>query len=346
MSNYGFSMKKNNKKHLAVLVPAFRSEYLEDLFFGLQNQSLKNFDVFISDDSKDNFITKNFKKSQLISKLNVTFFEGPKNARLNHMFLDQIISEKYDFIHFHLDDDYIYPTFYEEHMNAHKKGDFCASITQRWFANINNKPIRKPLDIFSDDNKYDSLFYVLNQKDVAKSTLTNAFNWLGELSNMVFKTENKNLFLYPPENNKKLNYYGLPDLGPLLNLLENKNTIFIKKALGHFRKHPSQSTFEIGTYGSRVSRLSWFAFAVKAFNEGILTQKEFIRSLEKQKLMLSRINNNDEIINSAYNILCLNDTLAKISDNFSELWVKFLHEQSPDFNKLEEIKILNGVQSR
>ena len=72
---------------ITTLIPAYKKDYLAELFLGLRHQTCKDFKVILSDDSPDDEITRLIRDGHyaaLLSKLDLTVVRGPKNARKNH----------------------------------------------------------------------------------------------------------------------------------------------------------------------------------------------------------------------------------------------------------------------
>jgi len=324
----------NNKK-LAVLIPAYKAKYMDDVIQGLNLQTYKNFDVFISDDSVGEQITERLKlleKRGSLEGLNIQLNTGPKDGRLNHLLLDRQFSPNYDYIHFHHDDDYIYPTFYEEHLRAHEYGDFAASISQRWISNENNIPFAKPVNVsLGEDNR---LFFPLTIELLTKSSLPHSVNWLGELTNTVFKGNGNAIFALPPIDTSSLNYYGLTDIGTFLDLAQTKNLVYIRSYISNWRSHSEQSTHQIGSHGIRLAVLCWLAYAVKAHNDNLIDDNDLFKAINRQKSFLTSRVESDDFYEKPLDLIIKNNSLVGIKEDFTEWWVTLL--------EIDRLKIKNA----
>ncbi len=174
--------------HITTLIPAYKKEHLGAVFLGLRRQSFKDFEVILSDDSPDDAITHLIRSghwARLTDGLRLTVVRGPKNARRNHEQLLDLWGERSPLVHFHLDDDIIYPEFYRQHVNAHLLAPCCASVSQRWLSHDDGVPAwTLPLpDLITQCEGH---LLQLDRQELFASTVAVCQNWLGELSNMVF----------------------------------------------------------------------------------------------------------------------------------------------------------------
>lgn len=330
---------KFKKNPIGVLIPAYNSSYIEQTIFGLKNQTYKNFDVYISDDSPNQEITKKIytlEKESKLDGINFHLIRGPQNDRLNQMMLDAMYSSNYKYIHFHLDDDYIYPSFYEEHLKAHSLGDFSVSISKRWLSNENNVPFSLPHYI-----EFKNLYNTLEISHIAKTCLLNSYNWLGEFSNMVFKPDGKTILPLPPKLSDDLNYYGILDIGSCLENTKEKNAIFLANFLSNFRQHSQQSTHNDNSgHGTSLSRLAWLMYPITAHNSKLITDSELKKALKSAskniEFSLKKFKNlNKEI---SYPIKYINEysEINLIKKKITEWWINFLKEDGKAFYEESE----------
>ena len=325
-----------SKSRIAVLIPAYKLDFIEATLTGLCHQTFKDFDVFISDDSANEKISQEITKWQssgLFSNLNLELVIGPKNAFLNHHHLDQRYSPDYEFIHFLMDDDYIYPTFYEQHLAAHMQNDFCASVSQRWLSNEENIPVGRMPDIGFLTNNIGH-FTELDARSLSVMTLPHCYNWLGELSNMLLRPEGKLLFEKPPIAADKLNYHGLMDIGTCLRLAQRKPLVFISSFHSNFRQHPNQTTHIHGTWGSRFTRLSWASFALASHSRGLLSDQQLQENWSQfRKLLLAEIPYDQKLIQPLEIIDYPHTSLQSKIEHLSEYLFDF-YKTNPSLNKI------------
>jgi len=330
-----------SKARIAVLIPAYKPDFFEQTLLGLYHQTFKEFDVYVSDDSFNEVICKkinHWQKSGLFSNLNITKIIGPKNAWLNHRKLDYLYSKKYEFIHFLMDDDYIYPTFYEQHLAAHSQGDFSVSVSQRWLSDEKNTPIgRMPDAGFLTKNV--SHFSPLEAHTLSTMTLPICYNWLGELSNMMFRPEGKPLFELPPKAFNDMNYFGLHDIGTCLRLVQRKPLVFISSFHSNFRQHATQTTHSHRIWGSRSARLCWASFALASYSKGFLDTSQLQENLGYvRKLLIAEIPHDQELIEPLQIIDRRHATLTEKITDLSQYLFKFFSSNPHLKQYLEMIK--------
>jgi glycosyltransferase involved in cell wall biosynthesis len=315
------------KNKIAVLIPAYNVKYLDDVMQGLKFQTYQDFDIYISDDSPNDEITNRLiylENNGLLSNLNVTVEAGPKQklGRLNYWRLDRKYSSEYEFIHFHGDDDYIYPTFYEDHLEAHMHGDFSASLSKRWISNELNTPVGKPINVSFE--RLNQAYTPLTLEVIAKSSLPYSINWLGELTNCLIKGTGRSVFSLPPYDGNNLNYFGLLDIGTFLDLAQSKNLIYIHSYISNWRRHAEQSTNNIGSHGIRIAVLCWLAFSIKAHNDGLIDENDLISSIERRKPVLKSRMKTDVFFEDPLNLISEDVELKIIKKKFTDWWINFL----------------------
>jgi hypothetical protein len=264
---------------ITTLIPAYRKDFLADVFAGLARQSFKDFRVILSDDSPDAEITRLIRDGHyaaLLSTLNLTVVRGPRNARRNHEQLLEMWDGSTPLVHFHLDDDIVYPEFYRTHVGMHAQRACGVSVSRRWLSGIDGRPaLDLPLpQVVVEQNE--------RVTDVPAATLfatTVAVceNWLGELSNMVFSAEGARCYPRPPAQG--LSYYGLLDIGAVLEVSRKLPVTFVQDHLGVFRQHPEQTTHNRRSHGARIAYLCWATYALAAWHERRITPQQCVNAI-------------------------------------------------------------------
>jgi hypothetical protein len=77
---------------ITTLIPAYKKDYLGEVFLGLQRQTCKDFRVILSDDSPGDEISALIRSGHfgaLLRGLDLQVLQGPKNIRLNYRALVQ-----------------------------------------------------------------------------------------------------------------------------------------------------------------------------------------------------------------------------------------------------------------
>lgn len=311
---------------ITTLIPAYKKEYLGPLFLALRRQSFKDFKVIVSDDSPGGVITdmiRNRHWGQLTDELNITVVRGPQNARRNHEQLLDLWAGSTPLVHFNLDDDLIYPEFYRTHVAAHVAAPCCASVSQRWLSHDDGVPAwTLPLPDFV----HECNGHVLQPttEELFNSTVGTCQNWLGELSNMVFSAEGAALYPRPPAND--LSYYGLLDVGALLNASQHLPVTFIREYLGVFRQNEQQTTQQATTsHGGRVGFLAWVTYALAAWRDGHISPETAIGAIGTATQRIVHHFSEDTVMAEYFHIL---DTQAGSMDQlylaYRTFWLKLL----------------------
>jgi hypothetical protein len=314
---------------ITTLIPAYKKEYLGELFLALRRQSFKDFKVIVSDDSPGGVITdmlRNQHWGQLTSELNITVVRGPQNARRNHEQLLDLWGGQTPLVHFNLDDDLIYPEFYRTHVAAHMAAPCCATVSQRWLSHDDGVPAwTLPLPDFVQESNG----HVLQPttEELFNSTVGTCQNWLGELSNMVFSAEGAALYPRPPAND--LSYYGLMDIGAVLSAAQQLPVTFIREYLGVFRQNDQQTTQQATTtHGGRVGFLAWVTYALAAWRDGYISPETAIKAIGTVTQRIVHHFSEDPVMAGYFQVL---DTKAGSLDElyvaYRDFWLKLLASQ-------------------
>lgn len=289
---------------ITTLIPAYKKDYLGELFLGLARQNFRDFRVVLSDDSPGEEISALIRSGHfgaLLKGLDLTLLVGPKHARLNHVALIRHWNHSSPYVHIHLDDDLIYPDFYRQHLEAHATGRFSASISRRWITHMDSRPVhgieqprfvaQSPLRVVPVDG--DALF---------SSMVPTCNNWLGEFSNMLLSAEG--LSHWPVASATEMNYYGWPDVGFLLTAGQHLPVAVLRDHLGVFRQHPGQTTHQARHHGGRVSFMAWAAYALQAWKEGRITHPQAVHAISYTVgECLKRFAEDDAIANRFYDLI-------------------------------------------
>lgn len=311
---------------ITTLIPAYKKDYLGPVFLGLRRQSFKDFKIIVSDDSPGFVITdmiRNRHWGHLTDELNITVVRGPQNARRNHEQLLDLWDGQSPLVHFHLDDDIIYPEFYRTHVVAHNAAPCCATVSQRWLSHDDGMPAwTLPLPDFVQ--ACDGHVLQPTTQELFESTVGTCQNWLGELSNMVLSAEGAALYPRPPADD--ISYYGLLDIGFVLQASQTLPVTFIREYLGVFRQNEQQTTQQnTYTHGGRVGFLAWVAYALAAWRDGHIAPETAISAIGTATQRVVHHFSEDPVMAGYFHIL---DNQAGSLDQlyiaFRDFWLKLL----------------------
>jgi hypothetical protein len=248
---------------ITTVVPAFKPKYLNELLTALHHQTVKPERIIISDDSPNGAFKAALLSEPLKSAtqaMNIEVIDGPrKGAFANCRHLLKAWNGATPLVHFLLDDDVIYPDFYERHTAMHATGQFACTISKRWTAIESGQPVAqlpRPDAIAQHQHRMLSLESDL----VFATTIPQCNNWFGELSNAVFSHEVAGLLEEP--RMEGISFEGLGDIGFFLSASLKKPLGYLNEALGYFRTSPTQTTQQIASHDFKCGLLAWIALAL------------------------------------------------------------------------------------
>lgn len=264
---------------IATLIPAYKPDYLGELFAGLRAQTFKDFRVVLSDDSPDASITAMIRAGRfepLIRDLNLLVVRGPCSPLRNHLHLLDVWADATPLVHLLMDDDVVYPDFYREHVALHERRSLAASVSQRWLTGTTGAPFATlPMPDFVTGS--DRRTVEVDAARLFASTVARSENWLGELSNMVLSAAAARRFPRPPPEG--VSYFGLPDIGTLLNSADLGPIAVLRDHLSGFRQHPGQTTANTQSINLKIAHLAWVAFALRARQQARLGDAEVAQGI-------------------------------------------------------------------
>jgi hypothetical protein len=316
---------------IVTLIPAYKTDYLAPLLAGLRCQNFKDFRVVLSDDSPDGEITRLLRAgifNELVRDLNMLVVPGPRQgSQKNIQHLIQGWGHTGQFVHVHLDDDVIFPSFYRSHMAANLSGEFGASVSLRWVTSADGFPQQDlPLPELLEGS--DSHVVSVNAKKMFASTIPRCENWLGEITNVLLSAEGARRYAISKMNN--FSYYGLGDVGVLLDISRHAPVAVIRDHLSGFRSNPQQSSAQIQSFCVKCGHLAWAALALAAWSDSLISRNEVIQSLGTTfRRTASAYGNNPEIKPFLNLIESAISDRSVIGGEFEILWSSFL-ETYPD----------------
>ena len=311
---------------ITTLIPAYKKDYLGEVFLGLQRQTCKDFRVILSDDSPGDEITALIHGGHfgaLLKGLDLQVVRGPKNARLNHDALIRHWQGNSPYVHLHMDDDLIYPGFYSAHLGAHAGGRYSASVSRRWYSHLDTRPVhgvelpefvaRSPLQVVPVDA--DALF---------TSMVPHCHNWMGEFSNMLISAEA--LAHWPKPPTEGLNYFGWVDVGFLLSAVQHQPMAVLRDHLGVFRQHPEQTTHKMHAHGGVVSNLAWVTYALQAWKEQRIDHQQAVASITFMVMhCLKRFGEESPVVNQFYHLVqTQGGNLERLYQSYTPFWLDLL----------------------
>ncbi len=251
--------------NITTVIPAYKPKYLSELLTALYHQTVRPERVIFSDDSPDRAFRAALESAPVMSAMadmNIDVIDGPRaGAFANCRHLLQAWRGSTQLVHFLLDDDIIYPEFYERHLALHAAGAVDCSVSRRWTSLEAGLPVGRlpaPEQIVSHHQRVLSL----GSDFLFATTLPSCNNWLGELSHAVFNREVSGLLEEP--RLAGISFEGLGDVGLFLSASLKKPIGFLNEALGYFRLNPAQNTQQTSSRDFKAGHLAWIALGLAA----------------------------------------------------------------------------------
>lgn len=248
---------------ITTLIPAYKPKYLFELLTALRHQSVKPHKILFSDDSPDGAFSRQLNAPELkvvLSDLDISVVEGPRRgAHANCKHVVETWGGATELFHMLCDDDIIYPSFYERHLQAHQAGEFSSTVSRRWTASEGGQPLRDP-PVPPAVGQHPQRMLVLDAGVLFAQTAALGWNWLGEVSNTVMRAELGEKLRVPELGG--ISYAGLEDMGTYLHGTLSRPLCFINEHLGYFRLNPGQNTQQLQGREVKRSHLAWFALAI------------------------------------------------------------------------------------
>jgi hypothetical protein len=311
---------------IVTLIPAYKTDYLGDLFTGLISQKMKDFKVILSDDSPYGEVTEKIRSGvygNLKELLNIVVVRGPcQGANKNIQYLINEWGEIAPFAHIHLDDDIIYPDFYRAHLQANSSGNFSASVSLRWVTNPDGIPDQEYSipKLIETDNAH---IIEINSNYLFNSTIPNCVNWVGEFTNILIQKKYARSYLDLQMSN--ISYYGLDDIGLILDISRKAPIAIIRDHLSAFRRNPQQSTAKPMSFGIKCGHLAWCALAISAWEEGRISDAVALQSLNIALNRTAHLYADDKHIAIFLELAKIkNIDLETFSNRFKSIWSQFL----------------------
>lgn len=313
---------------ICTLIPAYKIKYVEQLLLGLQSQTVKPYRIIFSDDSPGGVFSERLLSDELQpfrAGLAIEVMPGPRNGAFeNFKHLVNVWGRESELFHILLDDDVVFPEFYERHLVAHLSGDFSCSISRRWESNEAGQPLRGqpvPPAVANSVNRFLSL-----NADVAfMSTVAECKNWFGEFSNVVLRSDCSEVVLNPVIAD--VSYAGLWDLGAFLAASLIRPICHIQDHLGYFRKGPDQSSAQTYSPIMKAAILAYVALAIGGRRIGKISDEQAVRCFGMIANVLNYwYSTQDDMIDFRAVLSRLALDMQDSESEFLTCWQKFLEK--------------------
>ncbi len=260
---------------IVTLVPAFKPQYLPDLLNSFRNQTRAPRQIIFSDDSPDGAygaVLMSEALEPLRRGLAIECHTGPRRGGYpNVLRLLEHWAGRSELVHVMLDDDVLYPEFYERHLVAHHSARLSCSISRRWSANDAGLPIAGqpvPPALASTPHRIVSL----DADVVFMSTAIECKNWFGEFSNAVFHADAVPVLRKPMFEG--VSYAGLWDLGAFMAASLVAPIAHIQDHLGYFRTGGAGNSAQFNGPYMKAAHLGYVALNMGGRRLGRYTEAQ------------------------------------------------------------------------
>lgn len=264
--------------NITTLIPAFKPQYLKQLLIGLEAQTLRPARIIVSDDSPNQafrsaLLDGPFK--QIAQKLNIETLEGPRQGvAANGRQLMRAWNAETELLHILMDDDVIYPDFYERHMAVHATGQFDCSVSRRWTALETGQPVGS-LSMPDEVKQHSDRLVALEPDYLFVTAVPDRNNWLGEHSNSIFNR--RAIDACATGSIAGISFSGLEDIGMFLAASLRAPVCFINEPLGFFRMNATQTSQQPTSHSFKLGVLAWAALGLAGLRVGMLRPEHAIQ---------------------------------------------------------------------
>lgn len=228
---------------ITTVIPAYKPAWFLELLGALARQTVRPAQVLVSDDSPDDAFAALLATpagEQAAGGLDVQVLRGPKRgAYANWRAALAAFGGRTELFHLCCDDDIVYPGFYERHLMAHRQGRFGVTVSRRWTADEHGRPLRD-LPVPPAAAHGSQALWSLDAGAVFPLTVARGTNWLGEVSNAVYRAEHAPRIGEPQVGG--VAYLGLEDIGSFVTSTLEQPLCWINDHLGFFRTSAHQAS--------------------------------------------------------------------------------------------------------
>lgn len=314
---------------ITTVIPAYKPKYLPELLTALRHQTVKPERIIFSDDSPNQAfraVLQSDPVKSAVADLNIEVIEGPRSgAFANCRHLLRAWNGSTPLVHFLLDDDFVYPEFYERHLAVHATGAVDCSVSRRWTSIEAGLPVGR-LPVPELISRHEQRALTIGADFLFPTTLPSCNNWLGELSHAVFNHEISGLLDAP--RLAGISFEGLGDIGFFLSASLRKPIGFLTDALGFFRLNPAQNTRQSSSHDFKAGHLAWIALGLAAQRLNRLQSEQAIQCFRTMgAVVMHRFSDSTDMVPFCELMPALARGDAGAGDRFLELWEAFIESR-------------------
>jgi hypothetical protein len=313
---------------ITTLVPAYKAQYLPELLQCLRSQSRPPAKVIFSDDSPGGAYRAALFGDELAPLrhgLDIECVEGPRKGGgyANMLNLLRVWNRRTELLHLLLDDDVIYPEFYERHLIAHASTRLSCSVSPRWSADEQGRPLKGSQPLPPAVQGHPHRLLTLDAGVMFATTAIEGKNWLGEFSNAVFHADTTDALLDPRFGS--VSYAGLWDLGAFMAASLVAPVGYVHEHLGFFRTGPAGNSSKFFGPYMKGAFIGYIALVMGGVEIGRYTREQARAAYARLGPVLTQYyGSQDDVkpILATMPGLAAGDALAEAT--FRELWQAFL----------------------
>ncbi|WP_238916926.1 glycosyltransferase [Clostridium sp. YIM B02555] len=304
---------------VSILIPAYnQTNYLEQALDSALNQSYRNTEIIICDDSTTSDV-QILVEQYMLKNNNIKYINngGPSGLKGQINIRKCFAASSGEYISYLLHDDLYNSNKIDKMINYFLYDDTLSLITSyRKMININGEYL---MDNFRTvcQYPYDTR---LTGDEAGRKILFSMINYIGELTTAMFRRKAVDFDII---NYDKYKIYCLSDISLWLKLLRKGNMIYISEPLSKFRIHDAQNTFD-NTLTSWAS-IDFFNMIISSYENKVFikNRKELLESLMSwyKEYAGDLIKFSNQYNNSSNN----NAEIIKLRDEYINCYTKFIN---------------------
>ncbi|NRT75732.1 glycosyltransferase [Clostridium beijerinckii] len=261
---------------VSILIPAYnQTNYLEEALNSALNQSYRNTEIIICDDSTTNDV-KELIKEYMIKNSKIKYFNngGPSGLRGQMNIRKCLEASSGEYINYLLHDDVFNLDKIDKMINYFLYDNTLSLVTSY------RKMINKNGDYLNDNFRTICQYPSdtrLTGEEAGRKLLFSMINYIGELTTAMFKREALDSDIVDYD---KYKIYCLSDISLWLKLFKKGNIIYISEPLSKFRIHEFQNTYD-DTFTLWAS-IDFFNMILSSYENNIFikNRRELLESLK------------------------------------------------------------------
>lgn len=318
---------------VSILIPTYnRPKYLELALQSAINQTYRNIEIIIGDDST-NYETEIFIKYYMNNYDNIIYYHNEENLGQFDNDIKLYNMAKGEFINYLMDDDLFEEEKIEKMMNyliQDNKEEISIVSSQR--AIIDSDGIEK--EVFGKMDRFLKDTLIISGLEIANFMLTTNCNCIGEPTTALFR---KNKLEEPFGTFNKRKYGCNVDQASWFNLLEKSKCVYIAETLSYFRIHgeQQQSSNRMKVLGALDYSHSILTARLRGF---LKSEKDYFEALKKgmqySKFIYCEIKNSEDKH-------IFSEELKKLKENCNLMKEEFNYfKKDNEENKLPLVSVL------